>query len=111
MIEGITILASSLPRSASKTKENCSIVFVSKDNKSFAINLLSSTSTDPESIPGSVTVTSVAPKDSKILCRIVSDQNMTRNAFTDIAKCKVIANSVNDRLKAYRILNELESCL
>jgi hypothetical protein len=36
---------------------------------------------------------------------------MTRNAFTDIAKCKVIANSVNDRLKAYRILNELESCL
>lgn len=111
MINGTTILASSLPRSASKTKENCSIVFVSKDNKSFAINLLSSTSTDLESIPGSVTATAVAPKDSKVLCRIVSDQAMSKNTFKDIARCKVIANSLNDRLKAFRILSELESCL
>lgn len=111
IVKETTILASSLPGAATKTKENCSIVFVSKDNKSFAINLLSSISTDPDTLPGSVTATSAVPSNSRVIARIVSDQEMSKNTFATISKCKVIANSVDDRLKAYKILRELESVL
>jgi hypothetical protein len=113
MIGENNVLASSLPTAGMTTRESCSIVFVSRDNKSFAINLVSSIAPEVETdnIPGSVIASDVPIEGFKVLCRIVSDQDMSKNVFKDNARCKVIANSLEDKLKAYRILAELESCL
>ena len=113
MIGENNVLASSLPGNGMTTRESCSIVFVSRDNKSFAINLASSIAPqgDTDIIPGSVIASDVPIEGYKILCRIVSDQDMSKSAFKDNARCKVIANSLDDRLKAYRIIVELGACL
>jgi hypothetical protein len=36
---------------------------------------------------------------------------MTTKLFSDTSKCRIISNSIDDRLKAYTILSELERCL
>jgi hypothetical protein len=107
-----TTLASSLGSQGVKSKENYSIVFVSKDNKSFVISLVSSIAIpDATILPGSVRLTDSIPENFKVICKIISSQNMSEHAFKELTTCKVIANSLDDRLKAYTFLRELERCL
>jgi hypothetical protein len=105
-----TVIASSLQNDMSRSEENVSIVCVSRDNKSFCINLLSSSLVrEDEILPGSVVLSEKPMEGCKIISRVVSDDVFSKDLFS--TKCRVIANSLEDKLKSFVILRELRNCL
>ena len=105
-----TTLASQLKNQLIKTNENISVFFISKDNKSFCINVSSSNvPREDGSFPNEVILTEKPLDNYKVIARVVSDEIYSKKMFG--TKCRVIANSIEDKLKSFAILNELRNCL
>jgi hypothetical protein len=104
------VLASQLQNETSRSKENVSIVCVSRDNKSFSINLASSDVTrEDDHMPNSVVLSELPLENFKVISRVVSDNLFSKDMFN--ARCRVIANSIEDKLKSYAIIRELNNCI
>jgi hypothetical protein len=111
MTIGTHVLASSLQNEISRSKENISIVCVSRDNKCFSINLVSSkVEREDGHMPNSIILTEQPLENFRIISRIASDEVFSRDLFNNKA-CRVIANSIEDKLKSFTIIRELRNCL
>lgn len=105
-----TTLASQFKISNLKTKEKLSIVFVSKDNKSFSLNVASSDIDNAMGFMPNSIVLSEHPLDGhRVICRIVSGEVYSKKMFS--SGCRIIANSLEDKLKSYAIIKELRDCI
>lgn len=106
------VLASSLGvTTAFKTKDNVSIVIVTGDNKSFCINLVGNNQVQEGGhLPNSVILTEKPIDNFKVICRLVTEEKYSLNMF-NTNKYRVIANSLEDKLKSFAILKELRNCI
>lgn len=104
------VLSSNLKRDFLKTKENISVVCISKDNKSFCINVVSNkTDRTDGRVPNSIILSEQPLEGFGVICRIMSDRNLSKDMFT--GKCRVIANSLENKLKSFTIIKELRNCI
>lgn len=108
------ILASSLDDDKLRTEENISVLVVSQDNKTFAINMVGSHSGEVNEdharhLPGCVSLTEKPLENFRVISRIISKNKMNRNVFKD--NCRVVANSLEDKLKSYVVLKRLKDLL
>ena len=105
-----TTLASELGTYSMKSKEDVAILFVTRDNKSFCINVVGSNiNREDGNLPNEVILSEKPLNNFKIISRIASDETYSKNMFG--TKCRVIANSIEDKLKSFAILKELRHCL
>lgn len=103
-------LASELHFSQMISNEDISILFASNDNKSFSINVASCNNNRTDGIFPNEIILSEKPLDNfKIISRVISDKNYSEDMFN--SRCKVIANSLEDKLKSFAIIKELNNCL
>lgn len=103
-------LASQFKIANLKTKENISIVFVSKDNKSFSVNVANSDIERTDNcMPNSITLSELPLNNYKIISRIVSNEIYSKKMFS--SGCRIIANSIEDKLKSFAIIKELRNCM
>lgn len=105
------ILATRFRSENLRTRDNVSIVVVSKDNRSFCINVVGCrTAGDPTLIPNSVILSEQPLENFSVLSRVAVDSKMSLEMF-DIGEGRIIANSLADKLKTYTILRELVECV
>lgn len=91
-------------------KESVSVTFIAKNNESFAINV---TGGEPKpemtTLPCSIIVSKTPLPNYKVIGRVVTDTEIGRNYAN--GNCRVIANSLNDKLKILNIVENLHKCL
>lgn len=91
-------------------KESVAVTFVAKNNESFTINV---TGGEPKPemtmIPCSIILTKTPLEHYKVIGRVVTDTEIGRNYAN--GNCRVIANSLNDKLKILNIVDNLHKCL
>jgi hypothetical protein len=110
MIRGQKVLAANLKKTFLKTEINSAISIVSKDNKTFAINIASNQVERSDGlIPNSVILTEKPIENFKVICRVLTENVMSTSVFD--GNCRIIANSRIDKLKSYAILKELKDCI
>jgi hypothetical protein len=103
-------LATELNFSSMISSEDISILFATNDNKSFCINIASCKNDRTDGIfPNEIILSEKPLNNFKIISRIITDKNYSRDMFN--SRCKVIANSIEDKLKSFAIINELRNCL
>lgn len=103
-------LASELGTYSMKSKEDIAILFATRDNKSFCINVTGSDANRADgNLPNQILLTEKPLDNYKLIARIVSDEAYSKTMFG--SRCRVIANSIEDKLKSFAILKELRHCL
>lgn len=91
-------------------KDSVSISFVAKDNSSFAINVTGGEpKPDTTLIPCSIVLSKTPLENYKTIGRVVTDKELNRSYAT--GACRIIANSLNDKLKILNVLENLHKCL
>ena len=100
------ILASSFKNVDIFSTEDIAILFVSKDNKSITFNICSNADRADGYIPKSIILTEMPKENFKIIARIISDIDFPLN-FDVKDSNRVIANSLEDKLKTDLILKEI----
>lgn len=110
MSKKIKTLASQFENHLLKTKEDISILFISADNKSFCINVssLDKERTD-DMLPNEISLSEKPLTNYRVIARIISPGPYSKNMFN--SKCRVIANSLEDKLKSFAIIENLKNCL
>ena len=104
------VLASSFKDMTIFSTEGVAILFVSKDNKTVTFNICSNADRTDGYIPKSIILTETPKKNFKIIARIVSDVDFPLN-FDVKESNRVIANSLEDKLKTDIILKEISQLL
>lgn len=103
-------LASELNFSSLNSNEDISILFATNDNKSFCINVASVQNNRTDGIfPNEIILTEKPLNNFKIISRIITDKTYSEDMFN--SRCKIVANSIEDKLKSFAIISELRNCL
>lgn len=104
------VLATGLPSKNVYLVEDSSILFVSKDNQTIALNFCSNKAERSDQyIPNSIILTEKPIGNFKVLSRVISSVPYPDNLFD--SDNRVIANSMKDKLKSFLILKELRNCM
>jgi len=108
IVEGV--VASKFSSDLIATHEDVSIVIISSDNKSFSLNVTSSKEgrTDGQ-LPGSTILTEQPLPNYRTICRIVSEEKFGSEMLK--GRCRIISNSLEDKLKSYAIIKFLNNCM